>query len=79
MNEIDVINNFYGELTPVATLAGEIEAIDFIPHPLEDSGGSIIVDSEGNNITDWTPGARLDSFSCDLVPLVKITGLVRSA
>lgn len=78
MSDLDVINKYYGELAPTVTLIGEIEAIDFFPHPLEDSNGNIIIDSEGNNLCDWTPGEQVDSFHGELIPLVKITGSLRS-
>lgn len=56
MSDMNVIQIFECELEPVTTFTGELEAIDFFPHPLEDGDGNLIVDSSGNLLTDATPG-----------------------
>lgn len=56
MSDLNVIQIFEGELEPVTSFSCEMEAIDFFPHPLEDSSGDLIVDSAGNLLTDASPG-----------------------
>lgn len=77
MSDLDVINKYCGELIPTAFFTGDLEVIDFFPHPLEDSSGNIIVDSNGNSLNDWTPGEHVDTFRGDFTPLVIIKGSIR--
>lgn len=77
MSDLDVINKYNGELIPAASFTGELEVIDFFPHPLEDSSGNTIVDANGNSLSDWTPGEHVDTFHADLTPLVTIKGSIR--
>lgn len=77
MSNLNVINRYHGELIPVASFTGKLEVIDFFPHPLEDSSGNIIIDSNGNSLNDWTPGEHVDTFRGDLTPLVTIKGSLR--
>ena len=77
MSDLDVTTKYDGELIPFASFTGELEVIDFFPHPLEDSEGNTLIDSNGNSLNDWTPGPQADSFCGELVPLVEITGEIR--
>ena len=77
MSDLDVISKYCGELIPAASFTGDLEVIDFFPHPLEDSSGNIIIDSNGNSLNDWTPGEHVDTFHADLTPLVTIKGSIR--
>ena len=77
MSDLDVINKYNGELIPAASFTGDLEVIDFFPHPLEDSSGNTIVDANGNSLSDWTPGDHVDTFHADLTPLVTIKGSIR--
>lgn len=77
MSDLDVISKYNGELIPAASFTGDLEVIDFFPHPLEDSSGNTIVDANGNSLNDWTPGEHVDTFHADLVPLVTIKGSIR--
>lgn len=77
MSDLDVINKYNGELIPAASFTGDLEVIDFFPHPLEDSSGNTIVDANGNSLSDWTPGEHVDTFHADLTPLVTIKGSIR--
>lgn len=79
MSDIEVINTYSGELTATVTMSGELEPIDFFPQPLEDSHGIAIIDSEGNDLIDWAPGPHRDSFRCELVPMIEITGSLGDA
>lgn len=77
MSDLDVINKYCGELIPTASFTGVLEVIDFFPHPLEDSSGNIIIDSNGNSLNDWTPGEHVDTFRGELTPMVIIRGSIR--
>lgn len=77
MSDLDVINKYNSELIPAASFNGDLEVIDFFPHPLEDSSGNTIVDANGNSLSDWTPGEHVDTFHADLTPLVTIKGSIR--
>ena len=77
MSDLDVINKYNGELIPAASFTGDLEVIDFFPHPLEDSSGNTIVDANGNSLSDWTPEEHVDTFHADLTPLVTIKGSIR--
>ena len=73
MNDLNVIQAFSGELEPVNTITGELLAIDFFPHILEDSSGKTIIDSDGNLLTDATPGPS-DPLNGELTATVEYTG-----
>lgn len=76
MSDLDVISKYCGELIPTTSFTGELEVIDFFPHPLEDSSGNTIIDANENSLNDWTPGEYVDTFRAELTPLVTIKGSI---
>ena len=73
MSDLNVISKYCGELIPAASFTGDLEVIDFFPHPLEDSSGNTIIDSNGNLLTDATPGPS-DPLNGGLTAAVEFTG-----
>lgn len=77
MSDLNVIQTFSGELEPVSNITGDMMAIDFFLHPLEDSSGNNIIDSNGDLLSDATPGPQTEPLSGELIPIVTITGSIR--
>ena len=73
MSDLNTIQVFSGDLEPSTILTGDLEAIDFFPHLLEDSSGDLIVDSDGNILTDATP-APAEPLNGEFTALVVFTG-----
>ena len=73
MSDLTVIQAFSGDLEPVNNITGDLMAIDFFLHPLEDSEGNSIVDSDGNLLNDATPGPT-NPLDGSLTVTVKMTG-----
>lgn len=66
MNDASEAITIVGELSEVETITGELTVVDFALHPLEDGDGFLIVDSEGNIISDWSPEEQVESLQGEI-------------
>lgn len=75
MSEINEVVTLTAELSSPEPITGNLVIVDFHLHPLEDSEGYVIVDSQGNILNDFTPEAQVEALHGEItLPDVVVPG-----